>query len=91
MREQAGTLEAALRQFDVQGEVVGIESGPVVTLYSVELAPGTRAARVQVIDDDIARALGAPNVRIIPNMVGRTAIGIEVPNQKKEKVRLKEL
>jgi S-DNA-T family DNA segregation ATPase FtsK/SpoIIIE len=91
VREQAGKLEAALRQFEVQGEVVGIESGPVVTLYSVELAPGTRAARVQVIDDDIARALGAPNVRIIPNMVGRTAIGIEVPNQKKEKVRLKEL
>ena len=91
VREQAGKLEAALRQFEVQGEVVGIESGPVVTLYSVELAPGTRAARVQAIDLDIARALGAPNVRIIANMVGRTAIGIEVPNQKKEKVRLKEL
>jgi S-DNA-T family DNA segregation ATPase FtsK/SpoIIIE len=63
----------------------------VVTLYSVELAPGTRVARLQAIDDDIARALGAPNIRIISNMVGRTAVGIEVPNKQKEKVRLKEL
>jgi S-DNA-T family DNA segregation ATPase FtsK/SpoIIIE len=62
-----------------------------VTLYSVELAPGTRVARLETISKDIARALQAPNIRIIPNMVGRTAVGIEVPNRQKEKVRLKEL
>ncbi len=91
VRAQAQTLEQALQTYEIEGEVTGIESGPVVTLYSVELAPGTRAARLQAIATDIARSLGAPNVRIIPNMVGKTAVGIEVPNKHKEKVRLKEL
>ena len=91
VREQAARLTATLRHYSIEGEVTGIETGPVVTLYSVELAPGTRVARLQSIDDDIARALGAPNIRIISNMVGRTAVGIEVPNKQKEKVRLKEL
>lgn len=91
VREQAGILTESLRQYQLDGEVVGIESGPVVTLYSVEMAPGTRVARLESIAKDIARALQAPNIRIIPNMVGRTAVGIEVPNRQKEKVRLKEL
>lgn len=91
VREQARILEQALHTFQIEGEVVGIDSGPVVTLYSVELAPGTRVARLETISKDIARALQAPNIRIIPNMVGRTAVGIEVPNRQKEKVRLKEL
>lgn len=91
VREQAGVLTEALRTYQIDGEVTGIESGPVVTLYSVELAPGTRVARLETISKDIARSLQAPNIRIIPNMVGRTAVGIEVPNRQKERVRLKEL
>ena len=77
--------------YGLEGEITHIESGPVVTLYSVELAAGTRVARLETIAKDIARSLQAPNVRIIPNMVGRTSVGIEVPNRQKEKVRLKEL
>ncbi|MSR28409.1 MAG: DNA translocase FtsK [Phycisphaerales bacterium] len=91
VREQAGVLTETLRMYQLDGEVVGIESGPVVTLYSVELAPGTRVARLETIAKDIARALSAPNIRIIANMAGKTAVGIEVPNRQKEKVRLKEL
>lgn len=91
VRDQAGVLTQTLRTYTIDGEVVGIESGPVVTLYSVELAPGTRVARLETIAKDIARALSAPNIRIIPNMAGTTAVGIEVPNRQKEKVRLKEL
>ncbi|MFO0827102.1 MAG: DNA translocase FtsK 4TM domain-containing protein [Phycisphaerales bacterium] len=91
VREQARVLEQALHTFQIQGEVTGIESGPVVTLYSVELAPGTRVARLETIAKDLARSVQAPNIRIIPNMVGRTSVGIEVPNRQKEKVRLKEL
>jgi S-DNA-T family DNA segregation ATPase FtsK/SpoIIIE len=91
VREQARVLEQSLRTFQLEGEVTAIESGPVVTLYSVELAPGTRVARLETISKDIARSLQAPNIRIIPNMVGRTAVGIEVPNRQKEKVRLREL
>jgi S-DNA-T family DNA segregation ATPase FtsK/SpoIIIE len=91
VRDQAATLTQTLATYQLEGEVVGIESGPVVTLYSVELAAGTRVARLENISKDIARALSAPNIRIIPNMVGSTAVGIEVPNRQKEKVRLKEL
>jgi S-DNA-T family DNA segregation ATPase FtsK/SpoIIIE len=91
VRDQAATLTQTLATYQLEGEVVGIESGPVVTLYSVELAAGTRVARLENISKDIARALSAPNIRIIPNMPGTTAVGIEVPNRQKEKVRLKEL
>ena len=91
VRNQAATLEAALHQYKIQGSVTGIESGPVVTLYSVELAPGTKVSTLTARNVDLARALKAPNIRVIPNMVGRTAVGVEVPNPEKEKVRLKEL
>ncbi len=91
VRDQAATLTQTLATYQIEGEVVGIESGPVVTLYSVELAAGTRVARLETISKDIARALSAPNIRIIANMAGTTAVGIEVPNRQKEKVRLKEL
>ena len=91
VRDQAGRLEETLRNFQIDGEVAGIESGPVVTLYSVLLAPGTRVARLNAIASDIARSLQAQNIRVIPNMAGKSTVGIEVPNPKKEKVRLKEL
>ena len=91
VREQAELLTRTLAEYGIEGEITHIESGPVVTLFSVELAAGTRVARLETIAKDIARALQAPNVRIIPNMVGRTSVGIEVPNKQKEKVRLKEL
>ncbi len=91
VREQAELLTRTLAEYGIEGEITHIESGPVVTLFSVELAAGTRVARLETISKDIARALQAPNVRIIPNMVGRTSVGIEVPNKQKEKVRLKEL
>ncbi|MBU6209647.1 MAG: DNA translocase FtsK 4TM domain-containing protein [Planctomycetes bacterium] len=91
VRDQAATLTQTLATYQIEGEVVEIESGPVVTLYSVELAAGTRVARLETISKDIARALSAPNIRIIANMAGTTAVGIEVPNRQKEKVRLKEL
>ncbi len=91
VREQARNLEDALRVYRIDGEVVGIESGPVVTLYEVRLAPGTKVSQLSVIASDLARALKAYNIRIVPNMVGRDTVGIEVPNAEKEKVRLKEL
>lgn len=91
VREQAGRLTAALREYDISGEVIEIESGPVVTLYHVNLAEGTRAARLQPVADDLARKLKAPNIRIISNIVGSGAVGIEVPNREREQVRLKEL
>ncbi len=91
VREQATALESALKQYRIAGEVVGIESGPVITLFDVRLAPGTKVAALQAVSSDIARALKAINIRIVPNQVGRDTVGVEVPNSTKEKVRLKEL
>jgi len=91
VRDQAARLTAALREYDIEGEVIDIESGPVVTRYHVMLAEGTRAARLQPVADDLARKLKAPNIRIINNIVESGAVGIEVPNREREQVRLKEL
>ncbi|UCD76820.1 MAG: DNA translocase FtsK 4TM domain-containing protein [Phycisphaerales bacterium] len=91
VRKQAEQLEEAMQTYGIDGEVVGIESGPAVTLYSVQLAPGTKVAKVSAVASDLARAVRAHRIRIVPNMAGKTTVGIEVPNQHKERVRLKEL
>lgn len=91
VREQAEALERALQTYKIEGEVVGIDSGPVITLYRVRLAPGTKVSQLNPIASDIARMLKAVNIRIVPNEEGQDTVGIEVPNRKKEKVRLKEL
>ncbi len=91
VREQAEALERALREYRIEGEVVGVESGPVITLYELKLAPGTKVAALSAVSSDLARALKAINIRIVPNMQGRDTVGVEVPNAQKEKVRLKEL
>jgi S-DNA-T family DNA segregation ATPase FtsK/SpoIIIE len=91
VREQAEALERALREYRIEGEVVGVESGPVITLYELRLAPGTKVSALSAVSSDLARALKAINIRIVPNMAGRDTVGVEVPNAQKEKVRLKEL
>jgi S-DNA-T family DNA segregation ATPase FtsK/SpoIIIE len=91
VRDQAEHLEATLHTFGIDADVVGIESGPAVTLYSVQLAPGTKVSKVTAVASDIARSLRAHNIRVVPNTAGKTTIGIEVPNINREKVRLKEL
>ncbi len=91
VRDQAEALEEALQTYRVDGEVVGIESGPVITLYRVRLAPGTKVSQITQVSSDIARMLKAVNIRVVPNEAGTDTVGVEVPNLKKEKVRLKEL
>ncbi len=91
VREQAENLEAAMRQYKIDGEVVDIESGPAITLYHIRLAPGTKVAQLTAISSDLARSLKAVNIRIVSNMEGRDTVGVEVPNPTKERVRLKEL
>jgi len=91
VRKQAEALERALHTYGIDGEVAGIDSGPVITLYQVRLAAGTKVSSITSVSSDIARALKAINIRIVPNTEGLDTVGIEVPNRKKEKVRLKEL
>lgn len=91
VQEQGAALESALQQYKIDGEVVDIESGPVITLYHLKLAPGTKVAALNAISSDIARQLKAVNIRIVSNMEGRDTVGVEIPNPTKEKVRLREL
>ena len=91
VQTQAEALVEALEEYRLNGEVVDVESGPVITLFHVRLAPGTKVAQLNAISSDLARSLKAVNIRIVPNIEGRDTVGIEVPNLSKEKVRLKEL
>ena len=88
--ETAQALEKVLDDFGVRGEIVAVKPGPVITLYELEPAPGTRAARVIALADDIARSLCAMSVRVAV-VPGRNVIGIELPNEQRETVYLKEL
>ncbi len=90
LQANARLLETVLSDYGVQGQIVAIHPGPVVTLYELEPAPGTRAARVIGLADDIARSLSvlAVRVAVVPS---RSVLGIEVPNAKRETVYLTEL
>ncbi|MEM7072620.1 MAG: DNA translocase FtsK, partial [Pseudomonadota bacterium] len=90
LQAKAAILETVLRDFGVQGEIVKIRPGPVVTLYELEPAPGTKTNRVIGLSDDIARSMSAISVRIA-TIPGRSVIGIELPNQTRNIVDLKEL
>ena len=90
LEQNARLLEGVLDDFGVRGEIVKVRPGPVVTLYELEPAPGTKTSRVIGLSDDIARSMSAVSVRcaVIP---GRNVIGIELPNIKRETVYLREL
>ncbi|MDX5330777.1 MAG: DNA translocase FtsK [Caulobacteraceae bacterium] len=90
LRQNAQLLEGVLAEFGVRGQIDQIRPGPVVTLYELVPAPGVKSARVVALSDDIARSMSvaACRVAVVP---GRNAIGIELPNQKRETVYLRDL
>ena len=90
LEQNARLLEGVLDDFGVRGEIVNVRPGPVVTLYELEPAPGIKSARVIGLADDIARSMSAISCRVavIP---GKNAIGIELPNARRETVYLREL
>ncbi len=90
LESNARLLENVLQDYGVQGKIVEIRPGPVVTLYELEPAPGIRSSRVIGLADDIARSLSVVAVRIA-TVSGRNVIGIEVPNAKRETVFFSEL
>ncbi len=90
MRGNARLLEDVLADFGVKGEIKDIRPGPVVTLYELVPARGTKSARVIALADDIARSMSAASARIAV-VPGRNAIGIELPNARRESVFLREL
>jgi S-DNA-T family DNA segregation ATPase FtsK/SpoIIIE len=91
VREQAAILEQALREFNIEAHVVEIDTGPVITMYEISLAPGIKVSTITALSNDIMRSLRAESVRIVAPVPGKNTVGIEVPNAQKEKVRLKEL
>jgi len=90
LEENARMLEAVLADFGVKGRIMAVRPGPVVTLYEFEPAAGVKSSRVISLSDDVARSMSAVAARIavIP---GRNVIGIELPNQHRETVYLREL
>lgn len=87
----ARILEHKLADFGVHGEVVEISPGPVITMYEYKPAPGIKISKVTALADDLTLALRAPSVRIIAPLPGKAAIGIEIANNKREHVYLKEV
>ncbi len=90
IQENAAALEHVLGDFGVRGEIINARPGPVVTLYELEPAPGIKSSRVIGLADDIARSMCALSARVAV-VSGRNVIGIELPNQTREKVYLREL
>jgi len=90
LRNNAEMLQNVLSDFNVDGEIVSIHPGPVVTLYELEPAPGTKTSRVIGLSDDIARSMAAVSVRcsVVP---GRSVIGIELPNKNRQTVYMREM
>jgi S-DNA-T family DNA segregation ATPase FtsK/SpoIIIE len=90
LAENARLLESVLEDFGVHGRIVKVRPGPVVTLYELEPAPGTKSSRVISLADDIARSMSAVSVRVAV-VPGKNVIGIELPNAQRELVALREL
>ena len=88
LEQTAAELEASLRQHGVDARLTRIVPGPTVTRYEIELAAGVKVSRVTTLAHDIAYALASPDVRILAPIPGRSAIGIEVPNRKRQIVTL---
>jgi S-DNA-T family DNA segregation ATPase FtsK/SpoIIIE len=90
LERNARLLESVLEDFSVKGEIVEVRPGPVVTMYELEPASGIKASRVIQLADDIARNMSALSARVA-TVPGRSVIGIELPNPKREMVVLSEL
>jgi S-DNA-T family DNA segregation ATPase FtsK/SpoIIIE len=91
LRMQSKLLEKKLEDFGVNGKVVEVSPGPVVTTYEYEPAPGVKINKVAGLSDDLALALRAASIRIVAPIPGKAAIGIEVPNPVREIVKFKEV
>ena len=87
----ARRLEKKLSDFGVEGEVVEILPGPVITMYEYKPAPGVKISKVANLSDDLALTLRAQTIRIVAPIPGKAAIGIEIPNNQREGVYLKEI
>ncbi len=84
-------VELKLKDFGVAVEVVAVLPGPVVTLFELQLAPGTKAAKITGLAKDLARALSTISVRVVEVIPGKPVVGLEIPNEQREMVYLSEV
>jgi S-DNA-T family DNA segregation ATPase FtsK/SpoIIIE len=91
LRDTAALLEQTFKDFDLNIRVVGINTGPVITQYEVALETGMRVNKVTTLADDLALHLRVPSVRVVAPIPGKNTVGIEVPNEHRATVRLKDV
>src|SRR5439155_6948919 len=91
LRERAALLEKTFRDFGLNVWVVGINTGPVITQYEVALETGLRVHKVTGLADDLALNLKVPSVRMVAPIPNKNTVGVEIPNEHRAIVRLKEV
>jgi S-DNA-T family DNA segregation ATPase FtsK/SpoIIIE len=91
VKAKAVALEGLLSEFDISARVVAADTGPVVTMFELQLAAGVKVSQISTLANDIARALGVGAVRIVAPLQGKHTIGVEVPNSEREQVRMKDM
>ncbi|WP_177420397.1 DNA translocase FtsK [endosymbiont of Lamellibrachia barhami] len=84
-------VELKFSDFDIELEVVAVHPGPVVTLYELQLAPGTKVSKITSLSKDLARALSTVAVRVVEVIPGKSVVGLEIPNENREMVYLSEV
>ncbi len=89
--ENSKILEKKLRDFGIDGRVLEVRPGPVVTMYEFEPAPGVKVGRITNLSDDLALAMKAMSIRVIAPIPGKSVVGIEVPNQERDLIHLREM
>jgi S-DNA-T family DNA segregation ATPase FtsK/SpoIIIE len=84
-------LEAKLADFNIEARVVGVYPGPVITRFEMDLAPGVKVSKITTLSKDLARSMSAISVRVVEVIPGKSVIGLELPNKKRDMVRLSEV
>ena len=87
----ASLLELKLAEFGVTADVVSVLPGPVVTCFEIQPAAGIKASRISALSRDLARSLAVVSVRVVEVIPGKSYVGIEIPNEHREMVRLSEV
>lgn len=91
LESMAKLLEKKLLDFDIEARVVEVHPGPVITMFEIEPAPGIKASQITNLQRDLARSLSVVSLRVVENIPGKTSVGIEIPNEVRETVRLSEV
>ena len=91
LKNMSRLLELKLRDFNIEAEVEAVIPGPVVTRFEIQLAPGIKVMRITNLAKDLARSLAVISVRVVEVILGKTTVGIEIPNTHREVIRLSEV